>query len=104
MRTAYFTRDLNTPDGLCQSGKLVRGQVRLYWLYQPAEHREGGWSLTASLDRKPQENVVNLGCRPALPGDFWRRARRVDAHAAEECRLVFPENEPAPGILLWLAV
>ncbi len=60
--------------------------------------------LSGSLDRKPKEIAVNIGCRPRPPGDFWRRARPPDAHAAEECRIVFRQNERLPGILLWLAV
>ncbi len=35
--------------------------------------------------------------RPALSGDFWRRARPLDAHAAEECRIVFRKNERVPA-------
>ena len=53
--------------------------------------------ISGSLDRKPEEIAVRIDRRPPLQGDFWRRARPADAHAAEECRTVFRKNERVPA-------
>ncbi len=54
-------------------------------------------AVSRALDRKPEEIAVSIDHRPPPPGDFWRRVGPPDAHAAEECRIVFHMNERVPS-------